>query len=120
MKCNEIRGRAFGERFNPGFRFAASRLHGCGIIAAMKLSITRARRQLFQVVNAVQRGRKVTVTRRGKPGLTLEADGSIMIQEDPTPERTREAAQAILAAMRERAGGNTARDALATVRKRLG
>ncbi|MGH8632816.1 MAG: type II toxin-antitoxin system prevent-host-death family antitoxin [Burkholderiales bacterium] len=86
----------------------------------MKLSITRARRQLFQVVNAVQSGRRVTVTRRGKPGLTLESDGSIMIREEPASERARGAAHAILTAMRQRAGGNTAREALAAVRKRLG
>ncbi len=64
----------------------------------MKLSITRARQQLFQVVNAVQRGRTVTVTRRGKPGLTLESDGSIMIREEPSSGRARGAAQAILTA----------------------
>ena len=86
----------------------------------MKLSITRARRQLFQVVNAVQHGRRVTVTRRGKLGVTFESDGSIMIREEPTSKRARGAAQAILTAMRQRAGGDTARKALAAVRKRLG
>jgi antitoxin (DNA-binding transcriptional repressor) of toxin-antitoxin stability system len=75
---------------------------------------------MFHVVNAVQRGRKVTVTRRGKPGLTLEPDGSIVIQEEPTSERARAAAQAILTAMQQRAGGESAREALATTRKRLG
>jgi antitoxin (DNA-binding transcriptional repressor) of toxin-antitoxin stability system len=86
----------------------------------MKLSITRAPRQLFQIVYAVQHGRKVTVTRQGKPGVTLQSDGSIMIREEPTSERARGAAQAILTAMRQRAGGDTAREALAAVRKRLG
>jgi antitoxin (DNA-binding transcriptional repressor) of toxin-antitoxin stability system len=86
----------------------------------MKLSITRARRQLFQVINAVQQGRRVTVTRRGKPGFTLEPDGSIMIREEPAPEQARAAAQAILTAMRQRADGETAREALTAVRRRLG
>jgi prevent-host-death family protein len=86
----------------------------------MKLSITRAPRQLFQIVNAVQHGRKVTVTLQGKPAVTLQSDGSIMIREEPTSERARGAAQAILTAMRQRAGGDTAREALAAVRKRLG
>jgi antitoxin (DNA-binding transcriptional repressor) of toxin-antitoxin stability system len=87
---------------------------------AMKLSITHARRQLFRVINKVQQGHSVTVTRRGKPGLTLEPDGSIMIREEPTSDRARAAAKAILTAMRQRAGGETAQEALAAVRKRLG
>jgi antitoxin (DNA-binding transcriptional repressor) of toxin-antitoxin stability system len=74
----------------------------------------------LQVFDAVRRGSKVTVTRRGKPSLTLEPDGSIMVREEPTAEQARTAANSILAAMRQRAEGETARTALATVRERLG
>jgi antitoxin (DNA-binding transcriptional repressor) of toxin-antitoxin stability system len=91
-----------------------------GIIKHMKISITRARRRSLQVFDTVRRGTKVTVTRRGKPSLTLEPDGSIMVREEPTAEQTRAAAQSILAAMRDRAGGETAREALTAVRRRLG
>ena len=86
----------------------------------MKLSLTRARRQLLQVFDVVRHGQKVTVTRRGKPALSLEADGSIMIREEPNSEQARAAAQAILAGMRQRESGETAREALAAVRERLG
>ena len=85
----------------------------------MKLSLTGSRRKALAILT---KGRKAVPApaNRNQPSYFIEPNGSIMVREEPTTQQARAAAQAILDDLHDRGIGESAKEALLAVRKRLG